>query len=39
MEFGDCKNGACVPPEQQAIPTFDPNDPNACDSAITAPSF
>lgn len=39
MEFGDCKNGICTPPEQDNIPTFDPNDPAACDDAITAPNF
>lgn len=39
MEFGDCKNGICTPPEQDVIPTFDPNDPAACDEAITAPNF
>ncbi len=36
MEFGDCKNGVCIPPEQEVIPTFDPA---VCDDAITAPSF
>lgn len=39
QEFGDCKNGTCVPPVQETIPTFDPNDPNACNNAITAPNF
>lgn len=38
-EFGDCKNGVCVPPPQDPIPTFDPNDPNACDNAVPAPNF
>lgn len=39
QEFGDCKNGTCVPPVQDSIPVFDPNDPNACNNAITAPNF
>lgn len=38
QEFGDCKNGICVPPEQDIIPTFDANNPD-CTNAITAPSF
>lgn len=39
QEFGDCRNGICVPPLQESIPTFDPNDPNACDNAVPAPNF
>jgi hypothetical protein len=39
QEFGDCKNGVCVPPPQANIPTFDPSDPNACDNAVPAPNF
>jgi hypothetical protein len=38
-EYGDCKNGTCVAPYQEVIPTFDPNDPNACDNAVPAPNF
>jgi hypothetical protein len=38
-EYGDCKNGICTAPYQEAIPTFDPNDPNACDNAVPAPNF
>lgn len=39
QEHGDCKNGVCVPPVQETIPPFDPNDPNACDNAVPAPVF
>lgn len=39
QEHGDCKNGICVPPPQNPIPTFDPNDPSACDNAVPAPNF
>lgn len=39
MEFGDCKNSICTPPEQGVIPTFNPNDPAACDEAVPAPNF
>jgi len=39
MEFGDCKNGICTPPDQAVIPTFDPDDPDKCADAVTAPSF
>jgi hypothetical protein len=39
FEFGDCKNGICVPPPQDTIPTFDPNDPDVCDGAVPAPNF
>lgn len=39
QEFGDCKNGVCVPPPQDPIPVFDPNDPGACDNAVPAPNF
>ncbi len=39
QEYGDCKAGICVPPFQETIPTFDPNDPNACANAVPAPSF
>jgi hypothetical protein len=40
MEYGDCRNGICVPPDQDYVPpVFDPNDPSVCDGAITAPSF
>ncbi len=38
-KYGDCKNGVCVPPEQPTIPVFDPIAANACDNAVTAPSF
>ena len=38
-QFGDCKNGVCVPPPQDTIPLFDPNDPNACNDAVPAPNF
>ncbi len=38
-EFGDCKNGICVPPEQSVIPIFDANDPAACDNAVPPPNF
>lgn len=38
-EYGDCKNGVCVPPIQEPIPVFDPNDPAACDNAVPPPSF
>lgn len=39
QEFGDCKNGSCVPPEQPVIPTFDPDEPGICDDAVPAPNF
>ncbi len=39
QDFGDCKNGVCVPPVQDPIPTFDPNDPSACNNAVPAPNF
>ena len=39
QEFGDCKNGTCVPPVQETIPSFDPNASGACDNAVPAPSF
>jgi hypothetical protein len=38
-EVGDCKNGICIPPVQNITPQFNPDDPNACDNAITAPNF
>lgn len=39
-EYGDCKNGICVPAVQPAIPADpDPNDPTACDAAVPAPDF
>lgn len=38
-EFGDCKNGVCVPPVQESIPPFDPSDPSACANAVPAPNF
>ncbi|MFP5386331.1 MAG: hypothetical protein ACLGHN_09655 [Bacteriovoracia bacterium] len=38
-EYGDCKNGVCVAPEQEPIPPFDPNDPDACLNAVPAPNF
>ncbi len=38
-QFGDCKNGICVPPVQPSIPPFNPSAPNACDNAVPAPSF
>jgi hypothetical protein len=39
QEYGECKNGMCSPPYQEPIPTFDPNDPAACDEAVPAPNF
>lgn len=39
QEYGDCKNGSCVPPEQPVIPTFDPDEPGICDDAVPAPNF
>ena len=39
QQFGDCKNGVCVPPVQETIPTFDPNDPDACADAVPPPNF
>lgn len=39
QEYGDCKNGVCVAPVQPTIPTFNPNDPNACNNAVDAPNF
>lgn len=39
QEFGDCKNGTCVPPVQPTIPAFDPNAPGACNGAVPAPNF
>ena len=39
QEFGDCKNGACTPPVQEQIPSFDPNAAGACDNAVPAPNF
>lgn len=39
QEHGDCKNGVCVPPVQETIPAFNPNDPSACDNAVPAPNF
>ena len=38
-EFGDCKNGICLPPVQAPIPSFDPTLPNACAKAVPAPNF
>ncbi len=38
-EFGDCKNGTCVPPVQETITPFDPNAEDACDNAVPAPNF
>lgn len=38
-QFGDCKNGTCVPPVQPTIPTFNPNDPAACEGAVPPPDF
>jgi len=38
-EFGDCKNGTCVPPIQETIAPFDPNAPGACNNAVPAPNF
>jgi hypothetical protein len=38
-EFGDCKNGICLPPVQAPIPSFDPTLPNACEKAVSAPNF
>lgn len=38
-EYGDCKNGACTPATQPAIPVFNPADPNRCDGAVPAPDF
>jgi hypothetical protein len=38
-EYGDCKDGLCVAPYQEVIPTFDPNAEGACDSAVPAPNF
>ncbi len=38
-EFGDCKNGSCIPPEQPIIPPFDPDEPGICDDAVPAPNF
>jgi hypothetical protein len=37
-EFGDCKNGSCVPPEQPLIPPFDPDEPGICDDSVPAPN-
>lgn len=39
LEYGDCKAGVCVAPFQDVIPVFDPDDPAACDNAVTAPNF
>ena len=39
LENGDCKGGVCTPPIQEAIPVFDPNDPDRCDGAVPPPSF
>lgn len=39
QEFGDCKNGVCVPPVQETIQPFDPDAPGACDNAVPAPNF
>lgn len=38
-EYGDCKNGTCVPPVQETIAPFDPNAPGACNNAVPAPNF
>jgi hypothetical protein len=38
-EFGDCKNGSCIPPVQDPIPAFNPNEPGICDNAVPAPNF
>lgn len=38
-EYGDCKNGACTPATQPAIPVFNEADPNRCDGAVPAPDF
>ncbi|HXH76300.1 MAG TPA: hypothetical protein VNJ08_15115 [Bacteriovoracaceae bacterium] len=39
QEFGDCQAGVCVPPPQDLVPIFDPNDPNVCNDAIPIPKF
>lgn len=39
QEYGDCKAGVCVPPEQSQIPTFDPNEVGVCNNAVPAPRF
>jgi hypothetical protein len=38
-EFGDCKNGVCIPPVQEQVPSFDPSAPDACTNAVPAPRF
>lgn len=38
QEYGDCKNGVCIPPVQLAPPPFDYNNPD-CSQAVTAPNF
>ncbi len=38
-EYGECKNGACTPATQAAIPVFNESDPNRCDGAVPAPDF
>jgi hypothetical protein len=39
QEYGDCKNGSCVPPEQPQIPEFNPDEPGICNDAVPAPNF
>jgi hypothetical protein len=39
QEFGDCRQGLCVPPLPGLNPDFDPNDPNACEDAIDPPNI
>jgi hypothetical protein len=39
LEFGDCRQGICVPPPPGNNPDFDPNDPNACLEAQDPPNI
>ncbi len=39
QEYGDCQAGVCIPPEQPAIPVFDPNAVGACNNAVPPPTF
>jgi hypothetical protein len=39
QEFGDCRQGICIPPLPGEDPFFDPNAPDACDDAVDPPNL
>ncbi len=39
QEFGDCRQGICIPPLPGEDPFFDPNSPDACDDAVDPPNL